>query len=251
MEPVNKVNPYEMLRKRFPLTEYAMMHEVSNAPGFSRSRSADYVIMNLWPSRGLSIIGIEQKASRSDWLSELKKPEKAESIFKFCDQFYLYTTNSDIAKIEEIPATWGWISIKGAKIVTMKEAPKNTPQPLTKGFVACMLKRACGETELIHPDQIEDKVKERAEKIAEQNNRELVRCREELADLRRDIKLFEESSGIKIETRWNWQDNKKVGEAVKLIVNGGIESYKNQLERIKTHIQGVESSIGKILSELS
>jgi len=35
--------------------------------------------MDLWPSGGLEIHGHEVKVSRSDWLRELKEPEKRPS----------------------------------------------------------------------------------------------------------------------------------------------------------------------------
>jgi len=136
-----KPDVFGILRKRYPESEYALMQEVSNDAGFNRSRSADYIVMNLWPSRGLALLGFEQKASRSDWLSELKKPEKAESIFKYCDYWYLITTEEGIAKLEEIPETWGWVCIKGGKIHTMKDAPKLTPEPVSRGMLACCMFR--------------------------------------------------------------------------------------------------------------
>jgi hypothetical protein len=81
---------FEILRKRFPENEYALMAEVRDKAGFDASRSADYIAVNLWPSRGLSVNGIELKSFRSDWLSELRKPEKAEKIFQYCDYFWKF-----------------------------------------------------------------------------------------------------------------------------------------------------------------
>lgn len=248
---VKKANPYECLRRKYPLTEYALMEEVSNEPGHSRSRSADYIIMNLWPSRGNSIIGIEQKASRSDWLSELKKPVKAEAIFKYCDYFYLYTTDENIAKIEEIPDAWGWMCIKGGKIFTKKGAPKQTPVPLTKGFVACLLKRACGTTELIHPDSIQDRVSIEAEKRAEQISRDAASVKNDYIELQHQVKLFEEASGVRLASKWSYMDNKKIGEAVKLIMSGGEEKYKKDLERIHDSAKRVYDSITETLAKIS
>ena len=70
-------NIYSIIRKRYPENEFVLMEEVSDAAGFSRSRSADYIAVGLWPSRGLYINGIELKSFRSDWLSELKKTKES------------------------------------------------------------------------------------------------------------------------------------------------------------------------------
>jgi hypothetical protein len=80
-------NTFQVLRKIFPETEYVLISEVSDAAGFSRSRSLDYMVINLWESRGLAINGIEQKSNRSDWLKELRNPEKQQNHFKSATTF--------------------------------------------------------------------------------------------------------------------------------------------------------------------
>jgi len=56
---------------------YAVAAGVRSHAGFDARRTADYVAMDLWPSKGLALHGHEIKVSRSDWLRELKEPEKA------------------------------------------------------------------------------------------------------------------------------------------------------------------------------
>lgn len=165
-------NLWSILRAKYPENEYVLMEEVSNAAGFNRSNSADYIAVNLWPSRGLAINGIELKSFRSDWLRELKKPDKAESIFQYCDYFWLLTTDETIAKLEEIPVTWGWMTVKGCKIKVLKDAPKLTPAQLSKGFLISMLRRAADKTSFVHKDSIEDKIKQHVEIALEQKGRE-------------------------------------------------------------------------------
>lgn len=123
-----KLTPWEVLRFKFPAQEYVLIEEVSDASGFSRSRSLDYMLVNLWNSRGLAITGIEKKTNRGDWLKELKNPAKQENHFKYCDYFYLLTDKDGVAKIEEIPPNWGWYHINGSGILkTMKVAPQYLP----------------------------------------------------------------------------------------------------------------------------
>jgi hypothetical protein len=48
------------------------MPQVGDATGADVGRHADVVVMGLWPSRGLKLMGFEIKAGRGDWLGELR-----------------------------------------------------------------------------------------------------------------------------------------------------------------------------------
>lgn len=224
---------WPLLEKRFPSGQYALLQEVSDAAGFGRSRSADGIAMSLWPSRGLGIEGIEIKSFRGDWLRELKAPEKAENIFKYCDRWWLVTTEESVAKLEEIPATWGWMTVKGKQMRTMKEAPQLKPAPIDRSFIAAMMKRATKG--MIPVGSIADKIDE-AKKIAKaeaERNRpwELQNAREELKKLQDVVCAFEQASGLMIT---GWRPNpKKIGEAVKFIEGGGLPHLHDQLLRLK------------------
>jgi hypothetical protein len=133
------------LRKAYPNTEYAIMFEVGNTTGSNVRRHADAIVMNLWPSRGLIIEGFEVKVSRSDWTRELKDPEKAELISRYCDKWWVVAP-AGIVHEHEVPALWGYKQVTdGGRIVTVKDAPRKTKEELTaldRGFVAAMLRRA-------------------------------------------------------------------------------------------------------------
>ncbi|MEJ1938550.1 hypothetical protein WDZ92_50795, partial [Nostoc sp. NIES-2111] len=62
---------------------YACLFEVANGTGSNASRAADIVVLNLWPSRGMDFNGYEVKTARSDWLRELKQPEKAWPVMQY------------------------------------------------------------------------------------------------------------------------------------------------------------------------
>ena len=127
------------LAKRFPSPEWATFFEVRDAAGFNARRSADVVAMNTWPSRGLSVHGVEVKVSRSDWLRELKDPAKSASVQRFCDRWWLAAGDDKVAKIEEVPEAWGLLVLRGKALVQVKEAPPLPAEPLTRGFVAMLL----------------------------------------------------------------------------------------------------------------
>lgn len=239
---------WDILRSKYPANEYALMSEVSNAAGFYRSNSADYIAVNMWPSRGLAINGIELKSFRSDWLSELKKPAKAENIFKYCDYFWLLTTDETIAKIEEIPETWGWLCVKGNKIKTIKDAPKLTPIPLDKHFLVCMLKRAADKTSFVHIDSIQEKIEEAKEQANILRDRENKRKLDRADELITIVKDFEEGSGLKFGT-WGLHEPKKVGEAVKFIHNGGTEKIQKDLQRLRVTSESIFKAIDSALCD--
>src|SRR5215470_16401523 len=77
------------LRARFASPAYAYLPQVGDATGAGVGRHADVVVMGLWPSRGLKLMGFEIKAGRGDWLGEIRNPSKAESIARFCDQWWV------------------------------------------------------------------------------------------------------------------------------------------------------------------
>lgn len=135
----------EALRKRYPMPEWVLMEEVRDAAGFQSNRSADAIAMNTWPSRGLEINGFEIKASRSDWLRELKDPAKAEAIAAYCDRWWIVAV-SDIVKPDELPVGWGLLELKpNGSLREIRLAPKREDvKLLNRTFVAAMMRR-CGQ----------------------------------------------------------------------------------------------------------
>ena len=244
-----KVNLHDLMIKRYPPAEYVLMREVSDAAGFARSRSADYIAFSLWPSRGLAITGFEVKASRSDWLRELKQPAKAENIFKYCDFFYLITTEQKVATLEEIPITWGWLTVNdsGKGLVVKKKAPASeTPAALTRHFVAALLKRAADKTSYVHLSSIEDKIKEAEANKAQSYQREFTQLQNRLEDKRRMIAEFEKAAGIQF-SDYGIHSPEMIGKTVGFIQKGGIEGIQKDLERLREQAMHILSNIEKVI----
>ena len=131
------------LRSVFAPPEHAIFFEVPAGTGAAgRRRVADAVAMSLWPSRGLEIVGVEIKTSRSDWLRERKNPEKAEEIAAYCDRWALATAEG-VAKPEEIPRAWDWFVVSGeGRISPARRGVATAAKPPDRTFVAALLRSA-------------------------------------------------------------------------------------------------------------
>lgn len=249
---MNKKEILDIIRGRFPEKEYALMQEVRDAAGFGASRSADYIALNLWPSRGLHLHGIEQKSFRSDWTKELKQPEKADAIFKYCDYWWLFTTDENVAKIEEMPAQWGWIHIHKGKVKTMKEAPKLSPCVMDRGFLACMMKRAVNKDGYILQSSIQEKIKE-VQAIAENaRHYKFDELSKRFNELQQNVIEFQKFTGIDVLTqeRWRKPDYEKIGQAVKLISSGGVADYYEKLNHLHESANTISAAIKSTLDAL-
>ena len=134
----------QLLQEQYPHPDCAFIAEFMGATGASAGGAADAIAMHCWPSKGLELIGFELKTSRSDWLRELKQPWKAEPIKKFCDRWYLVTSEDyHIARTEEIPKDWGYMyQDYTGKLLTKKEAPKLSPVPVDRLFLASLMRLA-------------------------------------------------------------------------------------------------------------
>ena len=232
-----------------------IIEEVSDASGFSRSRSLDYMLINLWESRGLAITGIEQKTFRNDWLRELKNPKKQENHYKYCDHFYLLTAADGVAKEEEIPITWGWMHInKSGVLKIMKQAPKLDPVPVTRSFLCAMLRRAASKRNYVHVDDIEDRVKQEAEAIRDSNRRELQRVQNEYNNLSEAIRKFERESGIDVRSYthdYSYRNPEELGRAVKHALSHRSEHYIDELKVIESRVKRIADDVSQAIISLN
>lgn len=240
----DNMTTWQVLRAEFPAAEYVLIQEVSDASGHNRSRSLDFMLINLWNSRGLAVTGIELKSNRGDWLKELKNPAKQEKHFKHCDYFYLLTDKDDVARIEEIPANWGWYHKKGNRLKTMKAAPKLISEPIGRSLMCAMLRRAADKESYVHVDSIEDQIEIRVQREISRKRIEGVQAIENYKLLKETVVEFEKASGIKMSYRWD-SDPKKVGEAVSLVLRDGLKGYQDGLIRLKTSAENILNGILK------
>ena len=226
-----------LLSNRFCPPAWAFLPQVRSATGYvNQVRTADAIAMGLWPSRGLELHGFEIKVYRSDWLGELKKPEKAEEIASFCD-FWWIVAPKDLIKIEELPTPWGLMIPHGATTKIVKQAEKLKSSPIDALFLAAILRRA---QEVVTPQSKIDKAfKEGKEEGLEERNASFEYERTHHKEFKETIDVFEKAAGIKIET-WGTEN---IGNAVKMVLNG-------EHLRAKKNLKGLLATAEKIVSDI-
>ena len=102
----------QYLRQRYRLPKWALFFEVpdkiaSNSLEGEVRRRADAIAVCM-DSPQLKIIGFEIKTSRSDWLRELKTPEKSAHFARGLNEFYVVAP-ANVVDRDEIPQRWGWL----------------------------------------------------------------------------------------------------------------------------------------------
>jgi primosomal protein N'' len=144
---LNTAHARDMLQKRYPAGEWALLEEVAPATG-GGTRYADAVAVNLWQSRGHAVHGFEIKVGRGDWLKELKDPSKAEPVYRYCDHWWIVAPKG-IVKDGELPPTWGLLELRESGLTQVVNAPKLEPQPLNRAFFASLMRRGHAQIEAL------------------------------------------------------------------------------------------------------
>lgn len=142
-------------------SRYVCMAHVRSDAGFDAQRTADFMALDLWPSQGLLLHGHEVKISRSDWLNELKDPDKSGAFIPHVDYWWLVIADKDMVKPGELPKEWGMMAPDSSGLVlrVVKRAPRLKPPrlkmgewgspvrdpdagPINRGLAAAMLRAA-------------------------------------------------------------------------------------------------------------
>jgi len=232
------------MRNRYTPDAYVLMFEVANATGLAKNRSADAIAVSLWPSRGLDIIGFEFKVSRGDWLKELKDPAKAESIYRYCHQWYLVVSDATIVKHGELPKTWGQLTLqKDGRLKESVKAPKLEPAPLTMDFVASMLRSAAKPFNREDREFLNKIRTEGYDAGVKSRECEFARLNKQIDGFRKDQEEFEKASGVRISGGWRSHDAGEVGRAVRAVLNGEHERDVNEIQRIRELAAGIVERI--------
>ena len=235
------------MRARFCSPEWATFFEVGDATGGRHRRWADAVAMNLYPSRGLSIHGFEFKISRSDWQRELKDPTKSAPVQQYCNHWWIVTT-PDIVREGELPPTWGLYELQSNGTLRQKvAAPSLQPVPVTKDFVAAMMRRA-SEVDEGEVKAAVDKEVQRLRLVDEQNIERRIKSRTRDMD-----KVMEKVAEIKehcgIDLLYGYDDPAAIGKALRLLLDSGATGgrYHNGLRNLSNQLGLMKTNLDKAL----
>ena len=187
-----------MLRKRFAAPEWALLEEVAPSTG-GGTRYADGVAVNLWQSRGHAIYGFEVKVSRSDWLRELKQPEKTEqSVYRYCDRWFVVAP-AGVVKDGELPPTWGLFELRASGLFAKVEAPKLEPKPVGRAFFASLMRRGHEQIEAIAASKLRLASMEAQRTNQKYIDEEVARRTKGVDRFAKQIAEFEEKTGLKFD----------------------------------------------------
>ena len=231
-KPLTAAEVRERLAVKFAAPEWVLLNEVRNSTGWAGDRSADCLALATWPSRGVQIYGFEIKSSRADVLKELREPQKADAIKKYCDRWYLVLGRADLIKDSEVPANWGLIVPHGLGLRIAQESKLNEAKPWPREFVASMLRNAHQNT--LGDAELRKEYLRGTKEGREQRNYVAKRDAEDLQKLRAKVAKFEEISGVTVlGDRYAWEGKLRAEAAqIRAIMTSGTGTYFEDMARL-------------------
>lgn len=202
-------------------------------------KRVDFMAFNIYPSRDFTIVGCEIKASRSDWMKELKHCEKAEPLIKQCDEWYIVEARKGIVQKDELPEGWGLMSLSGNRIYSKVPSKLKTRADFSKELLARIVEKSfLGEGR--HPDSV---IWDAEKRGYERGQKEQVDTHE-LRELERKVVILDklEKGDVKIH-EWDLRDVKKLRLALDFINKFGGYGLDSDL---KGSISDCESAITKL-----
>lgn len=236
---------------RWRSPEWAVLWEVATQTGATaRQRYADAVMMSLWPSRGLELHGVEIKISRSDWKREAADPSKAESIAKYCDRWWVHTSPGVIDDLSDLPPAWGLREWSGKQWRTLREAEKTPAEPMSRGFLAALLRRADESVMKLIKEGAEKVLADELSKIQDRVETQVEARTRNHRQLQEKVAAFEVATGIELGGWLATFEIEKIGRLAKALATRGFSenhySIAGQLKQIKHTLEQLEREVDVI-----
>lgn len=128
---------YTNVRRGTIADRWVRAEHVSSALGYGlggAKRVADFIAADRYPGMpygtALALHGHEVKVSRSDWLTELRDPTKAEAFKRYMHHWWLVVPDAAIVRGDELPEGWGLLVKSGARLRARVAAPRLIPEPV-------------------------------------------------------------------------------------------------------------------------
>lgn len=246
VEKLTETSAVELLRKKFGQEGYTVLPQVGDKTGGARGRTIDALMIQTWPSKGLSLTGVEYKRSLSDWRRELAQPEKADAFIQMCN-FWVILAPKGLIQTAEIPEAWGhWEIGADGKLYRTRHPRKNGDAPETYGLSwwAAILRAV----ERYDPSAAAiARARQEGYDAGVKSGKEIMNRRQrEADDLVANVRKFEEASGLRIARGWQ---NERLGKRLAAYLEHGQDEFGHQLERLADNADRIAHAIREVLGE--
>lgn len=126
-----------------PPDKWAGFPELRIGGGYGKDseQRIDYWAIHYHPSKQNKVVAYEIKASRSDFMHEIKKPKKRRAALRLSNEYY-FVCPKDMVKIEEIPVECGLMDVdENGSVRTIIKAPFRNTIPPTFNFMSSFCRR--------------------------------------------------------------------------------------------------------------
>jgi len=233
------------LHRKYARPGWALTLRVSSRTGFNPERVIDAIAIGCYPSTDFHILGFEIKASRSDWLRELKNMGKSDVFFRACHSFLLVTP-PDVVKAGELPAAWGHLIFKGGVLHVATKAPIRTPDPLPPELLASWLRTTGSSDEGHLAEQLALARAEGQAEGREQMKVSLERDRALLEHANRKLEQVCEVTGLDLH---NLRFNDAPAPLLRLLNGRNLQSIEQLLDRLLSNARDLTRHAEQVLSE--
>lgn len=233
--------------------EWVLIREARSGAGFAgNNNQCDLIAIHTWASRGLRVVGHEIKVSRSDWQTELRKPEKADAFWRFCHQWFLVVPEPYRAIVHdgELPPNWGLLEV-GNKVRQITTSAMEVPQPVPwswcVGWLAQMDRREKRDISR-ELNAAREEGRQLGERSALLKSRDGV---EEAKEIKLTAAEFAKATGIDLGERGSWQREEIKRLAALAERYGGVRSLMMQLSAARSNVLHVTEAIERLSGDLN
>jgi len=129
--------------------EWALFEEFQPGTGSSSTsgRRWDVLAIACWGEGKGRRICYEIKASRRDWLTELKNPGKRVLAETLCHETWIAAAPGVVESIGELPEGWGWLEVHGSVLRCVRSATQRAKVESPDSFIAALARRGAEDGE--------------------------------------------------------------------------------------------------------